>query len=447
MRIDIRRLLLLTFAGALAGLFIFLIFNPSMAKEELAGRELLFDEDLGGQVISFFLHTLVLAASFSVMLGGMLVLAEEHNSAPKRIAVRMGTVMGLGAVVGSVAGLLAQFLFMAVLLCTLGLGLIPARIVGWGIMGAGAAVCVGFVLGGWKRARMSTLGGFIGGLIGGALFDVLGLVSALGRPDQANGSVSRFVGFIAIGLVTGAAIAFVEDMVKQSWVTVLRGPKEGRSFILTKPVTSIGRNEMADIPLFGDLKIQKDHARLLLEDKAVFVQSATNTAVTVNGTQTQYAQLKPWDVIGVGSVSLRFHQKAAAMQACSAGQPMPDQTAPQFSPSYASTNRTITQPAVIAATGQLSLMVTAGPHLNQRFQFGAGAVRIGREMGCGILLAQDNVVSRNHAELTWSGTGWTIKDLSSRNGLWVNGVRVTEHSLNIGDQIGVGQSWLKVEGL
>ena len=443
MNIDVSRLVRLTFAGALAGYFIYLIFNPAMAREETIGREFMFGgnmaEELMNAIVSAFLHTVALSACFSIMLGGMLVLADEYNSVPKRVITRMGMASGLGAMAGAFAGIIAQFLFMAIILATLGLGIIGARAIGWAAMGAGAGVCVGYVLGGWKRAKMSTLGGLIGGLAGGLFFDLIALVTQ-------GGSMSRFVGFTLIGLVTGAAVAIVEDMVKQSWITVLRGPKEGRSFILTKPATTIGRNEMADIPLFGDLSIAKDHARLLLQDSGVFVQSATNTTVAVNGAQTQYAQLRPWDVIGVGGISLRFHQKASAVQMAQV-MPMPDLTSAQFSPSYSAANRTMSQPAVVTATGQLKIVASAGPHINQRFQFGPGTVRIGREVGSGVMLAQDGVVSRNHAEMTWDGKNWIIRDLNSRNGLWVNGVRVTEHTLSAGDQIGVGQSWLRVESI
>jgi pSer/pThr/pTyr-binding forkhead associated (FHA) protein len=299
---------------------------------------------------------------------------------------------------------------------------------------------VGYVLGGWKRAKLSTLGGFIGGLGGGLVFDAVAWVSH-------GGSASRFVGFILIGLLTGAAVALVDDLTKQNWVTVLSGPKEGRSFILTKPITTIGRSEMADIPLFADPNVVKEHARLLLQGPDVMVQSASNTTVTVNGAQTQYAQLRPWDVIGVGRWSLRFHQKASRQHMAYIVQPLPDLTSPQYKPTYSPVNRTVSQPAAAVATGQLALVATSGPHLNQRFGFGPGTVRIGRETGCGILLAQDTVVSRNHAEVAWNGTSWVIRDLQSRNGLWMNGVRVTEHVLSVGDQIGVGQSWLRVEQL
>lgn len=445
MRLDYLRLLRLTFAGAMAGLVIFCLFNPAMVREETAGREFVFGpsmmDELVNAIIINFLRMMALSACFSIMLGGTMVLADEYNSAPVRVIKRMGLAAGLGALAGAVGGVIAQFLFMAINLLTLGLGIVIARAVGWAIMGSGAAMCLGYVLGGVNRAKMSTIGGLIGGLAGGLLFDVLAF--AMGGDDA---SMSRFVGFILIGLVTGAAVAIVEDVVKQSWITVLRGPKEGRSFILTKPTTTIGRNEMADIPLFGDLSIEKDHARLLLQDTGVSVQSAANTSVTVNGSRTQYAQLRPWDVIGIGGISLRFHQKTSAAQMAQVV-PLPDLTAPQYSPQYSSANRTMSQPAVVVATGQLRIAAVAGPHLNQRFQFGPGTVRIGREVGSAILLAQDGVVSRNHAELRYDGGNWIVKDLNSRNGTWVNGVRVTEHTLKVGDQIGVGQSWLRVESI
>ncbi len=444
MSFDVFRFFRLAVAGALAGLFIYLIINPSYAAAEHAGHAFFFDGDIGRQIAQaltdMFIRTLLLNATFSVMLGGMLILGDEYASPAKRVALRMGTVCLAGAVTGALTGVLAQFLFMAINLLTLGLGIIIARGIGWAVMGAGAGICVGWVLGGWKRAKMGVLGGLIGGLGGGLLFDAVACVTN-------DGSLSRFIGFILIGLATGAAVAIVEDIAKQSWVTVLNGAKEGRCFILTKPITTIGRNELADIPLFGDQSVQKDHARLVLQGSDVILQSASNTSVTVNGAQTQHTQLRPWDTFAVGRFCLRFHQKASRRQMAYVPQALPDLTSPQYRPSYASTNQTISQPAVRAATGNIALVTVAGPHLNQRFHFGPGAVRIGRELGCGIMLAQDSVVSRNHAELTWNGTAWTVRDLQSRNGLWVNGVRVTEHALSVGDQIGVGQTWLRVEGI
>lgn len=67
---------------------------------------------------------------------------------------------------------------------------------------------------------------------------------------------------------------------------------------------------------------------------------------------------------------------------------------------------------------------------------------LGREDGVDILL-QDAAASRKHAEVKWSDAGyWTLIDLKSRNGVLVNGQRITAptkledgHQLQIGGQV------------
>gem|GEM_PF-1146808 len=457
MNIDITRLLLLILAGAIAGFVIFLVFNPGIAQEENSDHHFTFTDDimaeLSSQIIKNFIDMMVVTAAFSMMLGGMLILFDELRSAffntsgftVKRIAVRMGAVVGASAIVGAVAGFISQFAFMGINIITLGFGGVIARVVGWMLMGAGSAICLGYVLGGWKRAKMSVIGGLLGGLIGGLLFDALAVLTSR-MSNGHDASLSRLIGFMVIGMATGAAVAIVEDVIKQSWVTVLNGPKEGRSFIITKPVTTLGKDEMADIPLFGDPAVSRQHARLVLDDKGgVIVEAVSGSAVTINGAQMPRAMLRPWDTIGVGRFSLRFHQKAGQHQYMPIPQQWQSPMMPQ--PQYSPVNRTVAQPAARIITGRLTLVAVAGPHINQRFQFDRGTVTIGRESDCAVLLAQDTVVSRKHAEISWDGSKWIIRDLGSRNGLWINGSRVTEHALNIGDQVGVGQTWLRAESV
>lgn len=452
MCIDRSRLLGLVLAGLFAGLVIFFFFNPGMAAEEKRDFEYhrsLSEEAPAESAAEALLIMAVFSGAFAAMLGGTMALADEIYSPPKRIAIRMGIAVGTGLLVGGISGLASQALF-----ATMGRNvilLIPARIIAWATFGLGAGAGLGIALGSLRRALMCMLGGFIGGCIGGGLFDaiclVTGIASVVTHPNEPpTGTVARLIGFSVMGIAVGATVAFVEDIAKRSWITVLNGPKEGRSFILSKATTTIGRDELADIPLFGDARVTKQHAALLMQGNVVTLQ-ATGGPVAVNGAAAQMTVLRPWDTISVGRWSLRFHQKGSQPQAAYFGQPLPDLTSAACQPNYAPQNVTMSQPAVRTATGSLALVVVAGPHLNQRFSFGPGAVRIGREVGCGVLLAQDSVVSRNHAELTWNGSAWVVRDLGSRNGLWVNGVQVTEHTLNVGDQIGVGQTWLKVEGL
>lgn len=52
-------------------------------------------------------------------------------------------------------------------------------------------------------------------------------------------------------------------------------------------------------------------------------------------------------------------------------------------------------------------------------------------------------VSRRHAIVTISGSVVTINDLGSRNGLFVNGIRVASHALAAGDEISIGSFKLR----
>lgn len=70
-------------------------------------------------------------------------------------------------------------------------------------------------------------------------------------------------------------------------------------------------------------------------------------------------------------------------------------------------------------------------------------VIIGRSLRCGIILS-DTRVSKQHALLTIVKGTPHIKDLGSSNGTSVNGKRITESSLNVGDSICLGRVTLEV---
>ena len=65
---------------------------------------------------------------------------------------------------------------------------------------------------------------------------------------------------------------------------------------------------------------------------------------------------------------------------------------------------------------------------------------IGRSHRCDLQIALP-MVSGEHALITWAGDGWTLRDLASRNGSWVNGRCVeagVEVALAEGDTLGFG---------
>jgi predicted component of type VI protein secretion system len=72
-----------------------------------------------------------------------------------------------------------------------------------------------------------------------------------------------------------------------------------------------------------------------------------------------------------------------------------------------------------------------------------GRVVVGRDPACDIRL-DDSFLSRRHAEFFMSGNAVTVRDLGSRNGLYVNGTRAIERVLAEGDIVQIGPIFANV---
>jgi general secretion pathway protein E len=71
--------------------------------------------------------------------------------------------------------------------------------------------------------------------------------------------------------------------------------------------------------------------------------------------------------------------------------------------------------------------------------------KLGRSSQSDIILI-DDLTSRHHAVIEQVGDGYQVVDLDSSNGTRLNGQRITEPApLYLGDVIGIGRHWLKVE--
>jgi hypothetical protein len=69
-----------------------------------------------------------------------------------------------------------------------------------------------------------------------------------------------------------------------------------------------------------------------------------------------------------------------------------------------------------------------------------GTVELGRSRDSGCVIS-DPAVSRHHASLSHTANGWTLRDLSSTNGTYVNGARITDTaSVRPGDEISLGST-------
>lgn len=68
-----------------------------------------------------------------------------------------------------------------------------------------------------------------------------------------------------------------------------------------------------------------------------------------------------------------------------------------------------------------------------------GPLTIGRQVSCDLWLP-DPRVSREHCRIEPSGSRWVVRDLGSRNGVYVGGRKVEAQELNDGAQITVGDA-------
>jgi pSer/pThr/pTyr-binding forkhead associated (FHA) protein len=96
--------------------------------------------------------------------------------------------------------------------------------------------------------------------------------------------------------------------------------------------------------------------------------------------------------------------------------------------------------AAVAALPQGSalLIVKRGPSDGSRFLLDVDVTTAGRHPNAEIFL-DDVTVSRKHAEFRRVGNGFTVVDLASLNGTYLNGSRVDSGALHDGDEVQVGK--------
>ena len=97
--------------------------------------------------------------------------------------------------------------------------------------------------------------------------------------------------------------------------------------------------------------------------------------------------------------------------------------------------------AAVLPPGVALLVVTHGPNAGARFLLDLDVITAGRSVDSDIFL-DDVTVSRQHAEFRRNRSGadgFSIVDLSSLNGTYVNGERVDEARLRGGDTVQIGR--------
>ncbi len=178
----------------------------------------------------------------------------------------------------------------------------------WGILGLFISLAPGLVMRNPKRLLVGLLGGLIGGLIGGALFDPIAQLEQ--NPEH---HLSRLIGIVAIGLLSGLFTGLIENAAKSGWLRVVAGLIAGKQFVLYRNPTYIGSAPQCQVYLFKDPQVGRRHAALHIIPEGYELEDLPLGGKTfVNGKPINRARLRPGDRIQIGGTAFIFQEKAHA---------------------------------------------------------------------------------------------------------------------------------------
>jgi serine/threonine protein kinase len=106
-------------------------------------------------------------------------------------------------------------------------------------------------------------------------------------------------------------------------------------------------------------------------------------------------------------------------------------------PGYTPTIRPIPALAANAAAAHRWQLVHVKPEANEKHSLEGDSIMVGRDRTCSVVLAHP-AVSRRHARITMNGGSYTLEDLKSANGTYVNNTRVDKAVLKPGDVVRFG---------
>jgi pSer/pThr/pTyr-binding forkhead associated (FHA) protein len=175
---------------------------------------------------------------------------------------------------------------------------------------------------------------------------------------------------------------------------------------------SIGRSKDCALTV-GDPLVSRVHARVNYQNRNYVIENFGKNPTRLNGTPIYKQVLNNGDLLTIGNEEFIFQMESE-----------PDDVFEQ----HADNGRTVivTSPSDAPAFPNLAVTSSLGDNLS--FQLDKNAYLIGRQRDCDICI-DDNMVSRQHAEIYYDGTSWRIRDLESGNGILLDGTPIDDKPL------------------
>jgi len=207
-------------------------------------------------------------------------------------------------------------------------------------------------------------------------------------------------------------------------VSFIGGSCAGRTgLFLTKPVSSIGRDEDCDIVLDGDT-VSRRHCEVIRCGSAYVLRDSSRNGTFVNGERAHQTQLCDGDQIRVGQNLLLVHLSTAVGTSALSGK--------------------ITTPHRLPPAVELKPhIVVKGLEEGVTQPFSEDRITIGRREDNHVALDADNI-SRQHVSIERCEGQYFICDLGSANGTYLNDQRTDLAQLNDGDRLRIGNHTISV---
>ncbi len=250
---------------------------------------------------NFFVSELIIGALIGGLIGLFIGVGEGLLAQSWGVGLKKGTVaMLLGAVGGCIALPLAESVFLAIG------GDVWSRPFGWALFG----LLIGFAtsITGGSQLWKGGLGGFIGGLIGGALLEAA-------RAILSDPALGKAAGLMLLGFSTGVFTALISFALSRTWLEVTSGKIMGMEFILDKflkangPSATLGSSPLKAEIAIPDPGIDPQHAILEGHDTYFTLKDLSISGTYVDGKKVDVAKLKNNQHIRMGKTEMIYHEK------------------------------------------------------------------------------------------------------------------------------------------
>ena len=204
-----------------------------------------------------------------------------------------------------------------------------------------------------------------------------------------------------------------------------------QEFELSKSQITLGRDPSNDI-ILTDSKVSRMHARIEIDDKGGvrLIDLGSTNGSKLNGEKVAEMRLSPGDIITLGDRQLIYKVVTPAAE-----------LAMTMIDSDADLNQTVADFALPISLNRTDVdrLVVYTPKKTWEIELDdeVDVLMIGRTPENDIVLNHPSV-SRTHARITRSHLTFTIHDLNSSNGIWLNGAKTDQVTLEDGMVLRIG---------